>query len=90
VQLLEGPQYQQVLLQAHQYLLNVTDVDEREIFKVCLEYWNKLVLELYSVSPFAQAAPLMLNGGSSDRRVLYGPILSKLRLVRLVFWIFRF
>ncbi|KAJ2151079.1 Karyopherin transporter, partial [Coemansia sp. RSA 637] len=31
------------VIQAHQYVLRISQVDERELFKVCLEYWNVLV-----------------------------------------------
>lgn len=33
-----------LLFNAHQYLLKISLVDESEVFKVCLEYWNKLVI----------------------------------------------
>ncbi|KAG5219590.1 Exportin [Salix suchowensis] len=36
-----------VLLNAHLYMVKISQVDEREIFKICLEYWLKLVTELY-------------------------------------------
>lgn len=29
------------------YLVKISQVDDRELFKVCLEYWSKLVKELY-------------------------------------------
>ncbi|RKP13231.1 putative CRM1-nuclear export factor, exportin [Piptocephalis cylindrospora] len=35
------------LMLAHQYLIKISRVEEREVFKVCLEYWNKVVSELY-------------------------------------------
>lgn len=31
----------------HMYLIKISQVDDRELFKVCLEYWSKLVKELY-------------------------------------------
>nr|GMD56609.1 protein EXPORTIN 1A-like isoform X2 [Ipomoea batatas] len=30
-----------------EYLINISYVDDTEVFKVCLDYWNSLVLELY-------------------------------------------
>jgi len=43
LQLIEGPDMAAVFTAGYQYLLLVSDVDDREIFKICLEYWNKLV-----------------------------------------------
>ncbi|GLT70232.1 hypothetical protein SLA2020_423260 [Shorea laevis] len=36
-----------VLLMGLEYLLNISYVDDTEVFKVCLDYWNSLVLELF-------------------------------------------
>nr|GLL38826.1 protein EXPORTIN 1A isoform X2 [Ipomoea trifida] len=35
------------LLMGLEYLINISYVDDTEVFKVCLDYWNSLVLELY-------------------------------------------
>jgi len=35
------------LLHGHYYLVRISQIDDREIFKICLEYWTKLVCELY-------------------------------------------
>lgn len=40
---MESQQNSQPLLKAHYYLLRISQVEEREVFKVCLEYWTKLV-----------------------------------------------
>lgn len=32
---------------AHFYLIRISQIEDREIFKICLEYWNKLVQELF-------------------------------------------
>jgi exportin-1 len=42
-QLVEGPESTEVFEIGHQYLLLISDVDDREMFKITLEYWNKLV-----------------------------------------------
>lgn len=67
-------------------------VPDREIWKICLEYWSKLVLELYEE---VQALPIMdtpvLNLGGVGapstnynlRKHLYSDILSNLRLVMI-------
>ncbi|KAJ1344975.1 hypothetical protein BSLG_000490 [Batrachochytrium salamandrivorans] len=41
------PENRDTLLLAHQYLLKVSQVNDREVFKICLEYWTKHVAELY-------------------------------------------
>ncbi|KAJ7285677.1 CRM1 C terminal-domain-containing protein [Mycena rebaudengoi] len=84
-----------VLLNAHLYMVKVSQVDEREIFKICLEYWLKLVSELYEEIqslPIGESGLLMglSIGGSgpqnmlssmSLRKNIYNEVLSNLRLV---------
>lgn len=36
-----------MLLNAHLYMVKVSQVNEREIYKICLEYWVRLVAGLY-------------------------------------------
>ena len=43
LRLVETPELRELLIRAHQYLLNISEVDDREVFKSCLEYWSKLV-----------------------------------------------
>ncbi|GJN94744.1 hypothetical protein Rhopal_007836-T1 [Rhodotorula paludigena] len=47
VTILETPAHRDVLLNAHLYLIKISQVEEREVFKICLEYWAKLVADLY-------------------------------------------
>ncbi|THH07436.1 hypothetical protein EW145_g3385 [Phellinidium pouzarii] len=88
----ETEQNQDVLLNAHLYMVKVSQVDEREIFKICLEYWLKLVAELYEEIqslPIGDSGLLMglnLGGPSilnsiSLRKNIYSDVLSNLRLV---------
>uniref|UniRef100_A0A6N2N6B7 Exportin-1 C-terminal domain-containing protein n=1 Tax=Salix viminalis TaxID=40686 RepID=A0A6N2N6B7_SALVM len=37
------------LLMGLEYLINISYVDDTEVFKVCLDYWNSLVLELFEL-----------------------------------------
>ncbi|KAF9188580.1 Karyopherin transporter [Haplosporangium sp. Z 767] len=95
LKLVENPQNRDVLLAAHQYLLKISQVDEREIFKICLEYWAKLVAELYEE---IQQLPVMelplLNLGAGGmmqsaagnvalRKNFYTEVLSRLRVVMI-------
>ncbi|TKA83469.1 hypothetical protein B0A55_00554 [Friedmanniomyces simplex] len=61
------------LLHGHFYLIRISQIDDREIFKVCLEYWTKLVCELYDEMqglPITDINPLVslgvggMNGGA--------------------------
>ncbi|KAF8892569.1 CRM1 C terminal-domain-containing protein [Infundibulicybe gibba] len=83
-----------MLLNAHMYMVKVSQVDEREIFKICLEYWVKLVSELYDEIqslPIGESGLLMglnLGGNSAQgmlnvslRKHIYSDVLSNLRLV---------
>ncbi|KAF7322842.1 Importin N-terminal domain-containing protein [Mycena chlorophos] len=95
LRVVEPEAHRDVLLNAHLYMVKVSQVDEREIFKICLEYWVKLVSELYeeiSALPVGDSGMLMgLNIGSSApqsmlgsmslRKNIYNDVLSNLRLV---------
>lgn len=84
----------EVLHAALHYLLLISEVEEVEIFKICLEYWNALASDLYREIPYGlgAGAPLYVGSGGpcgaagrspgspqSARRLLYGPVLTKLR-----------
>lgn len=96
VRTVETERSNDVLLNAHLYMVKISQVDEREIFKICLEYWNKLVSELYEEIqnlPIGDSGLLMglsLGGTSgaqnlmsamSLRKNIYSDVLSNLRLV---------
>lgn len=53
LKVLEAHVNRELLLLAHMYLLKISLVDDREVFKVCLEYWSKLVSDLYNELPFS-------------------------------------
>jgi exportin-1 len=91
----EGQGKHDILLNAHLYMVKISQVDEREVFKICLEYWLKLVSELYEEIqslPMGESGLLMgLNlGGAGNqnmlngqplRKAIYSDVLSNLRLV---------
>ncbi|KAL1547350.1 Exportin-1 [Salvia divinorum] len=83
-----------LLLVGLEYLINISYVDDTEVFKVCLDYWNSLVLELFEAhhnmdSPAGNMMGFqmpMLSGvaeghGSQlmQRRQLFAAPMSKLR-----------
>lgn len=85
------------LLHGHFYLIRISQIDDREIFKICLEYWTKLVCELYDEMqqlPITDINPLvsMANGGAPHpsqlanyplRKHKYQDVLSNLRQVMI-------
>ncbi|RKP08205.1 Crm1-F1 [Thamnocephalis sphaerospora] len=93
--MLEEQPNKQILLNAHYYLVKISQVEEREVFKVCLEYWSKLVAELYAEvqqMPISDSV-LNLSGSFSSvgsmghtgvlRKNVYAEILSQLRVVMI-------
>jgi exportin-1 len=67
------------LTHGHFYLIRISQIDDREIFKICLEYWTKLVSELYDemqALPITDMNPLLnmgiasTNGGARDPAIL--------------------
>ena len=98
LRLVETPENSELLINAHLYLIKISTVDDREIFKICLEYWAKLVSDLYEeiqTLPMGDMNPLMnlnlgnINGqgmglnGAPLRKTIYSDILSNLRLVMI-------
>ncbi|KAG9304016.1 hypothetical protein G9A89_005926 [Geosiphon pyriformis] len=95
LKILETPQSHQNLQRAHYYLLYITQVEEREVFKVCLEYWTKLVAELYEEIqqlpnydiPLVALSPGINPSGQLGnlplRKHIYVDILSALRTVMI-------
>lgn len=59
----------------------ISEVEEVEIFKICLEYWNYLAADLYSESPFSPPPTLYLKPYSNlavqSRREFYSRVLTK-------------
>jgi len=86
-QLIEKKQdLHETLMEAMHYLVLISEVEETEIFKICLEYWNTLAADLYRESPFTSTSPLLINKPHSEmplRRQLYNPVLSKVRRVMI-------
>merc|ERR550532_2332810 len=61
-ELVEKGEMNETLLKALHYLILISEVEEVEIFKICLEYWNILAADLYRESPYAAgASPLFMS-----------------------------
>lgn len=56
------------------YLVMISEVEDVELFKICLEYWNSLAADLYKETPY---------GSAGSRRQFYANILSKVRHIMI-------
>jgi exportin-1 len=93
LKVVEQDKYKQQVLQAHYYLVEISKIDDTELFKTCLEYWNFLAQELYFTERQQQnsnplgnyQSPLMLGSSSpstpSTRKHIYAQVLSNVRVV---------
>jgi exportin-1 len=95
VKVVEDLPNQDFLKHGHFYLIRISMIDDREIFKICLEYWTKLVSELYEEmqqAPISDMNPILSmglsNGSRPDmfgqyniplRKDKYGEVLTNLR-----------
>uniref|UniRef100_A0A915JMD4 Exportin-1 n=2 Tax=Romanomermis culicivorax TaxID=13658 RepID=A0A915JMD4_ROMCU len=68
-----------------QYLLAISEVDDVEIFKICLEYWNWLTGELYREHPFLNSFDRFAPKYNEipNRRKIYTPHFTKLRYIMI-------
>ncbi|XP_018012773.1 exportin-1 [Hyalella azteca] len=85
--LVEQRQLYESLLKALQYLILISEVEDTEVFKICLEYWNALASDLYRESPLPHApnagpGPIYLPRPNS-RRQFYQPILTQVRALMI-------
>ncbi|KZC10900.1 PREDICTED: exportin-1 [Dufourea novaeangliae] len=81
-QFIEKKQLNEMLLKALHYLVLISEVDEVEIFKICLEYWSALSIDLYRF-----VAPTSLFMAKTitipPRRIFYCPVLTKVRYIMI-------
>ena len=47
--LLESEEMRPLLMKGMEYLVKISDIDDQEIFKICLEYWLQIANDLYSL-----------------------------------------
>ncbi len=92
LRMLETRGEKSVLLHAHLYLVKISEIDDREVFKICLEYWTKFVADLYHEFPFAgveaaasSSSRLFLGSvlHTNSRRAIYADIITMLRFVMI-------
>nr|NVI73705.1 embargoed [Cucujiformia] len=78
--LTENSVHVDMLKNALRYLVLISEVEEVEIFKICLEYWNSLASELYREVPYPAPSPIIF---SNSRRALYHDVLNKVRYIMI-------
>lgn len=97
--LIENLPNRDFLTHGHYYLIRISQIEDREIFKICLDYWLKLVQELYEemqALPLSDMNPLLSGGLQTSgapnpallnnyplRKHKYNEILSNLRVVMI-------
>ena len=87
-ELLESkPELHNTLLEALHYLVLISEVEETEIFKICLDYWSSLAQNLYKLryqSIGTLTGPGQPSGTSGIPGIaLYEDILSRIRQVMI-------
>ncbi|GMH35437.1 hypothetical protein BSKO_03305 [Bryopsis sp. KO-2023] len=77
----------QNLLIGLQYLVHISYVDDVEVFKTCLDYWNYFVMEVYNAAVPCQTGRMTFYDsrtcGGKERRLFFESILSQLRTLML-------
>ncbi|XP_043256651.1 exportin-1 [Colletes gigas] len=83
-QFIEKKQLNDMLLKALHYLVLISEVEEVEIFKICLEYWSALAIDLYQENPFVNQSLFMAkNVAIPLRKLFYCPVLTKVRYIMI-------
>jgi exportin-1 len=86
VDLVEKLPNRDFLTHGHFYLIRISQIDDREIFKICLDYWLKLVQELYEemqTAPMQEMNPLMHMAGTSTSGAINPAFLDNIPTLRL-------
>lgn len=80
-QLFETEAMRKQLLMAVMYLIVISQVEDVEVFKICLEYWGSLTEQLYKECPLDDR--VVASSTIPMRRLIYEEMLSKLRYIMI-------
>lgn len=80
-QLFEQEQTRVKLVRAVYYLIMISEVEDVEVFKICLEYWGSLAEQLYKECPLDDR--VVATAVIPMRRLIYEEMLSKLRYIMI-------
>ena len=97
IELLEPEAMRSLLTAGLNYLVQISDINEPEVFKICLEFWLKLANDLYvGECAYAPMLPALgtpgggagggffLGGGTPNpRKAIYAEVLSRVREVMI-------
>lgn len=73
-----------VLITGLQYLVNISYVDNLEVFKTCLEFWNYFVVDIFSFDSQMNSFPANNNStGGGSKNQIFKEILSQVRAVMI-------
>ena len=64
------------------YLILISEVEDVEVFKICLEYWGSLAEQLYKECPLDDRI-VSSDFTTPMRRLIYEEMLSKLRYIMI-------
>ena len=79
----KGSENQQALIMGLQYLVNISYVEADEVLKICLDYWNLFVPDVYTTSQTTD----------NNAQFSFGPVptvCASLLPSALHFWLIRF
>lgn len=79
----KGSENQQALIMGLQYLVNISYVEADEVLKICLDYWNLFVPDVYTTSQTTD----------NNAQFSFGPVPTvcvSLLASALHFWLIRF
>jgi exportin-1 len=82
-----GVEYQPILIDSLTYLVMVSEVDDEDIFKTCLDFWHSFTKDLYTTEDARVRSQSVIgtnfggDGNVRGRGPLYASILQRLRHV---------
>eukprot|EP00736_Rhodelphis_marinus_P004090 Rmarinus@m.18775 len=82
--IVEKAGHQTELLEGLYTLCRIASVDNLEIFKICLDYWNIFAADVYKTASAYRRPGLMLSTSPAQdcpRKAVYEPIFAKVRLL---------
>lgn len=81
--LVEDSNSEEALRKGLHYLVLISEVEDIEIFKICVEYWVNLANDLYNEATLTQSNQVWVPTAQSPRRLFYADVLSKVRYIMI-------
>lgn len=80
---METQENQPQLIAGLELLIQISYVDDNEVFKTCLDYWNYFVPDIYSTTMDPAGQFSFGSNPAAHRKALYAKTLSNLRLLMI-------